>query len=1060
MSELTKQALKVENNTNFPNNNTGYITPALLREFNTDMIDSTVNQGVYNTDSGSWNKSIDSLNQFTASASGLTTGSLLITASATQNVITFTKGNGSTFNVTVADTTNLTPLNDFTASQLTKDATLATYTSSVNNSLTSINAFTSSQTTKDATLQTYTASVDQKFSNIGSQSGSWITESETASFAKTDVSNTFTQPNTFTSISASSFVSASEFVGNGSKLTGLTASVSLPILDEGIPQGNAVSMNFTGSGISAVIVGGTAIVSVNTPDSGTVNNLTASFNAYTSSTDAKFVAVGASTASLNAFTASFSTSSLVSTASFNQYTQSNDQKWTNLGGQSGSWITESETGSFAYINKSNNWSANQTFTNISAVSASFQYVQTLFETSSVIYSSGSNQLGDAIADIQTIIGQTNVSGSLNVTGSFRNNALLYPTTDGTFTGQVIQTNAAGVLSFGNVNAVFENIRNGEATTITVGTPLYVSGALGDQPICYRANAGDPTKMPVTFVAMESIAAGAAGRGITLGLITGINLTGYPVGTALYTDGLGQLTNVRPTGSNDIIQPIGIVTKTGNGGQLNVLNPGPVLMPNMQTGYMFVGDGTNQPVLIPTGSFVKENETGSFATTGSNTFIGDEQVVGIVQASDANVGLQGFAPTVFQGVGTTAVAYDQFVNGGNYDALHVESQLNNGTIFQDFNGTALNTWMQIPANAGSNPAPRLVRGLEVTGSTNIQNLTASLQQGYVWVGAANGKTTTVATSSFGGGGSTDITSLNAFTASQLLLNPTFATTGSNSFVGNQTVTGSIKAFAAGGGLDIIAGTYDTDFLGVALNLYANKSIAEVQMGGNERAQIEMYANGGNYDTFKVTVDSGSNGTQFQDYPDASAYTTWMQVGTSTLASLGEVTLYRNTNISGNLDIQSTITASLQQGYVLVGGANGRTTTVATSSFGGGGGFPYTGNAVITGSLGISGSMFGGVVALSVVGATASVDFSQANMFTLTLPSASTHILPTNVRAGQTVNIQITQPTPGTGSVTFPSAVKFAGGNDYQATTTGSAIDMLTLVSYDGSNVLGTSIKNFL
>ena len=168
-----------------------------------------------------------------------------------------------------------------------------------------------------------------------------------------------------------------------------------------------------------------------------------------------------------------------------------------------------------------------------------------------------------------------------------------------------------------------------------------------------------------------------------------------------------------------------------------------------------------------------------------------------------------------------------------------------------------------------------------------------------------------------------------------------------------------------------------------------------------------------------------------------------------------------SLNGNLIITGSLTASLQQGYVWVGNANGITTTVATSSFGGGGAaFPFTGNAVITGSLGISGSMFGGVISLSVVSSTASVDFSAGNMFTLTLPSASTHINPTNIRAGQTVNIQITQPTPGTGSVTFPSNVKFAGGNDYQATTTGSAIDMLTLVSYDGTNVLGTSIKNFL
>jgi hypothetical protein len=52
-----------------------------------------------------------------------------------------------------------------------------------------------------------------------------------------------------------------------------------------------------------------------------------------------------------------------------------------------------------------------------------------------------------------------------------------------------------------------------------------------------------------------------------------------------------------------------------------------------------------------------------------------------------------------------------------------------------------------------------------------SLTASLQQGYVWVGNGNNKTILVATSSFftTGSGPTDITSLNAFTASQLNIN---------------------------------------------------------------------------------------------------------------------------------------------------------------------------------------------------------------------------------------------------------------------------------------------------
>jgi hypothetical protein len=90
MSELSKQALVVDNNQSFPNNNNGAITPSILRAFNTNIIDSTVNQTQYTTDSGSWNVSA-SLSLTTAS---FNTG--------TRN-LTFTKGNGTTFNVNIPD---------------------------------------------------------------------------------------------------------------------------------------------------------------------------------------------------------------------------------------------------------------------------------------------------------------------------------------------------------------------------------------------------------------------------------------------------------------------------------------------------------------------------------------------------------------------------------------------------------------------------------------------------------------------------------------------------------------------------------------------------------------------------------------------------------------------------------------------------------------------------------------------------------------------------------------------------------------------------------------------
>jgi hypothetical protein len=75
MSQKTKTQLTAENQSNFPNNNTGFITPEKLRTFNQDMIDSLVDEGSYNVDSSSFSASIDSLqgqiNSLVVSGSGI-----------------------------------------------------------------------------------------------------------------------------------------------------------------------------------------------------------------------------------------------------------------------------------------------------------------------------------------------------------------------------------------------------------------------------------------------------------------------------------------------------------------------------------------------------------------------------------------------------------------------------------------------------------------------------------------------------------------------------------------------------------------------------------------------------------------------------------------------------------------------------------------------------------------------------------------------------------------------------------------------------------------------------
>src|SRR6056300_921560 len=112
MSSKNKSQLRIENNASFPNNNSQFITPELLRTFNENIIDSLVS----NEDSGSlletasFDNGTRDLTFTKADASTfdvnipdatVETGSLIKTASISDADITFTKGDGSTFDITV-----------------------------------------------------------------------------------------------------------------------------------------------------------------------------------------------------------------------------------------------------------------------------------------------------------------------------------------------------------------------------------------------------------------------------------------------------------------------------------------------------------------------------------------------------------------------------------------------------------------------------------------------------------------------------------------------------------------------------------------------------------------------------------------------------------------------------------------------------------------------------------------------------------------------------------------------------------------------------------------------
>jgi hypothetical protein len=92
-------------------------------------------------------------------------------------------------------------------------------------------------------------------------------------------------------------------------------------------------------------------------------------------------------------------------------------------------------------------------------------------------------------------------------------------------------------------------------------------------------------------------------------------------------------------------------------------------------------------------------------------------------------------------------------------------------------------------------------------------------------------------------------------------------------------------------------------------------------------------------------------------DGTSGTSGTSVDTGSLATTGSNTFNGEQIISGSLTVIGGFTASLEQGYAWVGGEGGISVQTPTSSFGGGSGagFPYIGEAEITGSLDVTDSI---------------------------------------------------------------------------------------------------------
>lgn len=941
MAELTKQALKVENNTEFPNNNNGAITPSNLRGFNVNMIDSLVDEIGYNVDSASWNQAIDSLetnsgsvnisitdlnassasqqisidalNVFTSSVVGLSTGSLLVTASASGNTLTFTKGDASQFNVVVATGSipDITALNQATAS-------LQAYTSSANIRFANLESTTASLNVSVSNINTFTQSVGISITNLNVSSASQQ--------VSIDSLNAATSSYVTSAITASSLITAS--FDNGNR-----------------------NLTFT--------KGDSTTFSVNIPDvSGSAGDFvtTASFNAYTSSTNQRVssletnsASVNISVSALNTFTASQSTASLVTSINnLNSFSASTLVSITNL---------NSATASYARTDVNNNFSGTQIFNNIAVNgTASIAYLESVTGSAKIIGDAFIILNNDTPAERYAGIIVID-SGSANTTASFQYDGL---NSDWFFEKDVSGSTEFGVALFGP-----------EYTTL--GSPIY------------NAN-------------------------------------------------------------NRLVK--------GNGGHhlddSNISDDGSIVSINSNTQITgslgLIGNQTITGSLLITGSQILIGElTSSRLRVNSSTSLGGTLSVAFDTIMRGDLTVESTSPQIKlrdNGAGGFSSGYDIRVDTGSFE---IYDDTHNRDVLSDFFDSA----------SASHTTSLTSEKIVISGSTSVTilgPLTASLQNGHVFVGNVGGVTSQVPTSSIQSDVSGLITtaSFNTYTSStDVRLTNIESTTASLN-----TSVASLNTFTASQSTASIVNSI------TELNTFSASTLISLTNINSTTASQQVSIDALNINSGSVNISIGALNTFTQS---AAISIINLNSATASYATTGSNTFIGNQIITGSLNIQNTITASLQQGFVLVGNAAGRTTTVATSSFGGAV-FPFVGDAQISGSLGVTGSVSGLVNTLTIAASTASMNFNNGNFFRLQLVSGSiTHLTATNIRAGQTINLLVLTDSgsaAASGSLAFSPTFKFAGGFDYTPTAVTASQDLVSFVTFDTTQILAAQIKNLL
>ncbi len=149
----------------------------------------------------------------------------------------------------------------------------------------------------------------------------------------------------------------------------------------------------------------------------------------------------------------------------------------------------------------------------------------------------------------------------------------------------------------SVENLIEEVENNTGILIAKGTPVFIAANPAGTPRVAPADASIPGQMPASGIAVDDIPGGVgqAGQMIIAGQLEGLNLAAFTIGDTVYVGSGGGLTG-KPNGATEGIQNVGIVTKQGGAGSLQVTAIGRINdLPNNNPDSLFSADANGHPV---------------------------------------------------------------------------------------------------------------------------------------------------------------------------------------------------------------------------------------------------------------------------------------------------------------------------------------------------------------------------------------------------------------------------------------------------------------------------------